>query len=160
MWVKRLPWQEQTPAPKYVLYLADRHTQPGRQSSNCRRRIPNQIKPQMFCQTDRAVKRLDCAWARPKPVPGVDPAPVSVPVPVPVPVPGCSCSCKLGYPEPATTTTTFNVLMNPKDFTRQGLFSHSKYLAAKREEGEEETEGGKERERLAFLCFDTRLQSI
>lgn len=46
----------------------------------------------------------------------------------------------------------------PERFYAPRAFFTFEVAAAKREEGEEER--GKERERLALLCFDTRLQSI
>lgn len=48
----------------------------------------------------------------------------------------------------------------PERFYAPRAFFTFEVAAAKREEGEGEEERGKERERLALLCFDTRLQSI
>lgn len=70
------------------------------------------------------------------------------------PSPSHSCSCRAKL-EPATTTTTFNVLMNPKDFTRQGLFSHSKYLLQK-----EKKEQAKKREEEGWGQIGDCLSSV
>lgn len=154
MWVKRPGWQKAALAgaqcqlgrllhlSTYCTKQTSSHSQaqPGRQSSNCSRRIPNQIKPQMFCQTDRAVKRLDCACARPKPVPGVDPAPVSVPVPSPRLQLQLQLQARLSRAGASDNDDNVQRSNEPERFYAPRAFFTFEVSAAKREEGEGEEE--------------------